>query len=197
MVKAVDWHPMGQGFESCCPQFFFNKNYYQIGGSAAACKCNVAPSSSLKWHEIVIPTCKQIYISKLFSKVKINLFTIIWLHLITKGWYHIEVNYLICNQVLPWKALLGIKLSPHWFIIYLSSKNQFSGRDITACLPLQDCIVQTTSLLAYGRKFLRRAPRWRLDNKATGLRPDNSAVGRAACILAPLHASCPADVAGS
>jgi hypothetical protein len=74
----------------------------QIGGSAAACKCNVAPSSSLKWHEIVIPTCKQIYISKLFSKVEINLFTIIWLHLITNGWYHIEVNYLICNQVLPW-----------------------------------------------------------------------------------------------
>jgi hypothetical protein len=84
MVKAVDLHPMGLGFESCCPQFFFYKNYYQIGGFAAACKCNVAPSSSLKWHEIVIPTCKQIYISKLFSKVEINLFTIIWLHLITK-----------------------------------------------------------------------------------------------------------------
>jgi hypothetical protein len=29
MVKAVDWHPMGLGFETCCPQFFFYKNYYQ------------------------------------------------------------------------------------------------------------------------------------------------------------------------
>jgi hypothetical protein len=33
----------------------------------------------------VIPTCKQIYVSKLFSKVEINLFSIIGLHLITKG----------------------------------------------------------------------------------------------------------------
>jgi hypothetical protein len=45
---------------------------------------------------------------------------------------------------------------------------------MTACLPLQDCIVQTTSLPAYGRNFCRCA-RWSPDNKATGLRPDNSA----------------------
>jgi hypothetical protein len=44
---------------------------------------------------------------------------------------------------------------------------------LTACLLLKDCIVQTTSLPAYGRKFL--PPRWSPDNKATGLRPDNSA----------------------
>jgi hypothetical protein len=29
MVKAVYWYPMGLGFESCCPQIFFYKNYYQ------------------------------------------------------------------------------------------------------------------------------------------------------------------------
>jgi hypothetical protein len=38
---------------------------------------------------------------------------------------------------------------------------------MTACLPLQDCIVQTTSLQAYGRKF--QPLRWSPVNKATGL----------------------------
>jgi hypothetical protein len=41
-----------------------------------------------------------------------------------------------------------------------------------ACLPLQDCIVQTKSLPAYGWKFL--PPRLSPDNKAIDLRPDNS-----------------------
>jgi hypothetical protein len=49
---------------------------------------------------------------------------------------------------------------------------------MTACLPLQDCIVQTTRLPAYGRKFL--PPRCSPANKVTGLRPDN---------FAPLHGS--------
>jgi hypothetical protein len=48
-----------------------------------------------------------------------------------------------------------------------------SNADMTAFLLLQDCIVQTTSLPAWGRKFL--PPRWSPDNKATGLWPDNSA----------------------
>jgi hypothetical protein len=57
---------------------------------------------------------------------------------------------------------------------------------MTACLPLQDCIVQTTRLPAYGRKILllRCSPA----NKATGLRPYN---------FAPQHGSCPAAVAVS
>jgi hypothetical protein len=42
---------------------------------------------------------------------------------------------------------------------------------MTACLPLQDCIVQTTRLPAYGRKFLQL--RCSPANKANGLRPDN------------------------
>jgi hypothetical protein len=44
---------------------------------------------------------------------------------------------------------------------------------MTACLPLQDCIVQTTSLPAYAGNFSRLA---RVQKTATGLRPDNSAV---------------------
>jgi hypothetical protein len=48
-----------------------------------------------------------------------------------------------------------------------------SNADMTACLPLQDCIVQTTRPPAYGRKFL--PPRCSPANKATGLRPDNFA----------------------
>jgi hypothetical protein len=47
-----------------------------------------------------------------------------------------------------------------------------SNADMTACLPLQDCIVQTTSLPAYGRKFL--PPHWSPDNKASGLQLDNA-----------------------
>jgi hypothetical protein len=49
----------------------------------------------------------------------------------------------------------------------LPARTKASNADMTACLPLQDCIVQTTSLPAYGRKFL--PPRWSPDNKATGL----------------------------
>jgi hypothetical protein len=41
MAKAVDWHPMGPGFESCSPQIiiFSIKTVIKnkIGGSAAAC----------------------------------------------------------------------------------------------------------------------------------------------------------------
>jgi hypothetical protein len=44
---------------------------------------------------------------------------------------------------------------------------------LQACLPLQDCIVQTTRLPAYGRKFL--PPCCSPADKATGLRPDNFA----------------------
>jgi hypothetical protein len=56
----------------------------------------------------------------------------------------------------------------------LPARTKASNADMTACLPLQDCIVQTTSIPAYGRKYL--PPRWSPDNKATGLRPENSAV---------------------
>jgi hypothetical protein len=56
----------------------------------------------------------------------------------------------------------------------LPARTKASNADMTACLPLQDCIVQSTSLPAYGRKFL--PPSWSPDNKATSLRPDNSAV---------------------
>jgi hypothetical protein len=70
------------------------------------------------------------------------------------------------------------KKIPTKLVFFLKNKteNAFSPLPArTACLPLQDCIVQTTSLPAYGRKFL--PPRWSPDNKATGrgLRPDNSA----------------------
>jgi hypothetical protein len=68
----------------------------------------------------------------------------------------------------------------------LSARTKASNADMTVCLPLQDCIVQTTRLPAYGRKFL--TPRCSPANKATGLRPDN---------FAPLHGSCPAALAGS
>jgi hypothetical protein len=49
----------------------------------------------------------------------------------------------------------------------LPARSKASNADMTACLPLQDCIVQTTRLAAYGRKFL--PPRWSPDIKATGL----------------------------
>jgi hypothetical protein len=58
----------------------------------------------------------------------------------------------------------------------LPASSKASNADMTACLPLQDCIVQTTRLPAYGRKFL--PPRGSPANKATRLRPDN---------FAPLH----------
>jgi hypothetical protein len=59
-------------------------------------------------------------------------------------------------------------------VLYPREPRLLSNADMTACLPLQDCIVQTTSLPAVGQKFL--PPRWSPDNKATGLQPDNSAV---------------------
>jgi hypothetical protein len=68
----------------------------------------------------------------------------------------------------------------------LPARTKASNADMTACLPLQDCIVQTTRPPAYGQKFL--PPRCSPANKATGLRPDN---------FAPLHGSCPAALAGS
>jgi hypothetical protein len=68
----------------------------------------------------------------------------------------------------------------------LPARTKASNADMTACLPLQDCIVQTTRLPAYGRKFM--TPRCSPANKATGLRLDN---------FAPLHGSCPAALAGS
>jgi hypothetical protein len=55
----------------------------------------------------------------------------------------------------------------------LPIRTKASNADMTACLPLQACIVQTTSL------------------------PAGNFCSRAACILAPLHGSCPAAVAGS
>jgi hypothetical protein len=55
----------------------------------------------------------------------------------------------------------------------LPARTKASNADMTACLPLQDCIVQTTRLPAYGRKFL--PPRCSPANKATGLGPDNFA----------------------
>jgi hypothetical protein len=55
----------------------------------------------------------------------------------------------------------------------LPARTKASNADMTACLPLQDCIVQITRLPAYGRKLL--PPRCSPADKATGLRPDNFA----------------------
>jgi hypothetical protein len=76
-----------------------------------------------------------------------------------------------------------------FFCKHNKTENAFSplpARTKAAWPPLQDCIVQTTRLPAYGRKCL--LPRCSPANKATGLWPDN---------FAPLHGSCPAAVAVS
>jgi hypothetical protein len=64
------------------------------------------------------------------------------------------------------------------------ARTKASNADMTTCLPLQDCIVQTTSLPAYGRKFL--PPRWSPDYKATRCFPAAVAGSQTACMRTPL-----------